>query len=160
MSVTDLMPEHPPGSIRSASIAEDLARGGVDLQVTVVSPAKELFSGEAHWVTLPGVNGQFGIWPRHVAMVAALGIGVLRVGLRDHTRVEFVVRGSFLSVADNVVTILVDLALTRDEVDEAEARRELEETNDALAHQTDGFEFVRLLEFRDWCQARIKFANS
>ena len=154
------MPEPPPGSVQSGSIAEDLARGGVDLQVTVVSPAKELFSGAAHWVTLPGINGQFGIWPRHVAMVSALGSGMLRVGLRDRTRLEFVVRGSFLSVADNVVTILVDLAVTKDDVDVAAARQELEETNAALAHPTDGFEFLRLLEVRDWCQARIKLAEA
>jgi F-type H+-transporting ATPase subunit epsilon len=158
MSVSDLMPEHPPGSIRTGNIAEEVVHGQVDLQVTVVSPAKELFSGKAHWVTLPGLDGQFGIWPRHVAMVSALGSGVLRVGLRDHSRVEFVVRGSFLSVADNVVTILVDLAVTKDDVDEAVARRELDETNAALQHPTDEAEFARLLEFRDWCQARLKLA--
>lgn len=160
MSVTDLMPEHPPGSIHTGSVAEDLARGQVDLQVTVVSPARELFSGSAHWVTLPGIDGQFGIWPRHVAMVSALGSGLLRVGLRDHSRVEFVVRGSFLSVADNVVTILVDLAVTKDDVDVEAARQELAETNAALEHPADEREFVRLLEFRDWCQARIKLATS
>ena len=134
MSASELMPEHPPDSIHTASVAEDLARGQVELHVTVVSPSRELFSGDAHWVTLPGLDGQFGIWPRHVAMVAALGSGHLRIGLRDHSRVEFVVRGSFLSVADNVVTILVDLAVTKDDVDEAAARAELEEIERRAGH--------------------------
>ncbi len=73
---------------------------------------------------------------------------------------EFVVRGSFLSVADNVVTILVDLAVTKDDVDEAAARAELEEINTALATPASEVEFAQLLERRDWCQARIKLANS
>ena len=143
MSVSELMPEHPTGSIRTANVAEDLVRGQVELHVTVVSPSRELFSGDAHWVTLPGLDGQFGIWPRHVAMVAALGSGHLRIGLRDHSRLDFVVRGSFLSVADNIVTILVDLAVTRDDVDEAAARAELAETNAALAEVVvSGHEFA------------------
>lgn len=160
MSVSEMMPEHPTDSIHTGSIAEDLARGGVDLQVTVVSPSRELFSGSAHWVTLPGIGGQFGIWPRHVAMVAALGSGLLRIGLRDHSRAEFVVRGSFLSVADNVVTILVDLAVTKDDVDADAARAELDEVNAELAHPANERVFGQLLERRDWCQARIKFAAS
>lgn len=154
------MPEHPSDSIHSRNIAEDLARGQIDLQITVVSPSRELFSGNAHWVTLPGINGQFGIWPRHVALVAALGSGLLRIGLHDHSRVEFVVRGSFLSVADNVVTILVDLAVTKDDVDAEAAQQELDEVNTELAHRVNDVEFAQLLERRNWCQARIKFANS
>ena len=155
-----MMPEHPPGSIQTNNVAEDLAQGQVELRVTVVSPSRELFSGDAHWVTLPGITGQFGIWPRHVAMVAALGSGSLRIGMRDHTRAEFVVRGSFLSVADNVVTILVDLAVTKDDVDAEAARSELVEVNAALAHPADEAEFAQLLDRRDWCQARIKFADA
>lgn len=160
MSVSDLMPEHPQGSIHTGSVAEDLARGQVDLKVTVVSPSRELYSDEAHWVTLPGIDGQFGVWPRHVTMVAALGSGLLRIGLRGNGRVEFAVRGSFLSVADDVVTILVDRAVTKDEIDVEAVRAELAETNAAFTQSVDDAEFLRLLEHRDWCQARIKLATS
>ena len=60
-----------------------------------------------------------------------------------------------LSVAADVVTILVDQAMTKDQVDEAEARRELLECNADLAHPADDHEFAMLLERRDWCQARL-----
>ena len=156
MSVSEMMPEHPQGSLRTGNVAEEVVRGQVELQVTVVSPQREIYNGEAHWVTMPGLdNGLFGIWPHHVAMVAALGTGHLRIGLRDHGRVEFAVRGSFLSVAADVVTILVDRAMTKDQVDEAEARRELLECIAELAHPADDIEFVKLLERRAWCEARL-----
>ena len=155
MSVSEMMPEHPQGSIHGGNIAEEVVRGQVELQVTVVSPQREIYKGEAHWVTMPGLDGLFGVWPRHVAMVAALGSGHLRIGLRNHGRAEFAVRGSFLSVAADVVTILVDEAMTKDQVDEAVARSELQECIAELAHPTNDIEFARLLERRDWCQARL-----
>ena len=160
MSVNDLMAEHPPGSIRDRNVAEEVARGQVDLHVTVVGPQRQIFEGDAHWVTLPGVDGQFGIWPRHVALVAALGSGPLRVGLPDHGRAEFAVRGAFVSVAANVVTILVDQAVAKDEIVEADARRELEETNAALTHPANDVEFIQLLDRRAWCQAQLKLASA
>jgi F-type H+-transporting ATPase subunit epsilon len=160
MSVADLMPEHPRGSIHSASVAEELVHGQVNLNVTVVSPEQQLFAGEAHWVTLPGLDGQFGVWPQHVTMVAALGSGPLRIGLRDHSRAEFAVSGAFLSVAANVVTILVDKAVAKGNVDEDAARRELDETNASLAHPASDVEFLQLLERRDYCQALLKLAQA
>lgn len=158
MSVSELIPEHPPGSLRTTNLAEDLARGQVYLQVAVVSPQRRVYEGEAHWVTLTGIDGQFGVWPRHVAMVAALGSGPLRIGLPDHGRAEFVARGGFLSVADNVVTILVDEVVTKEEIDVEAARRGLDETVADLAHPPNDREFVRLLDRRAWFQACLQFS--
>jgi F-type H+-transporting ATPase subunit epsilon len=158
--VSDLTPEHPRGAMRTSALVDELARGQINLHVTVVGPQRQIFAGDAHWVTLPGADGQFGVWPRHVAMVAALGSGPLRIGLPDHSHAEFAVRGAFLSVANNVVTILVDQAVAKDEIVEADARRELEETVAALAHPGDDAEFIQLLDRRAWCQARLKLLAS
>jgi len=157
MSVSELMPEHPKGSSYTGSVIEDLERGQVNLRVSVVSPQEKIFEGDAHWITLPGADGQLGIWPRHVALVAALGSGPLRIGLRNHEVVEYLVFGSFLSIASDVVTILVDRALTKGEVDVAEATRELEETVAALNRATDDREFRRLIARRDWWQACLSY---
>jgi F0F1-type ATP synthase epsilon subunit len=59
-----------------------------------------------------------------------------------------------------VVTILVDQAVAKDEIVEADARRELEETVAALAHPGDDAEFIQLLDRRAWCQARLKLLAS
>lgn len=160
MTVADLMPEHPKGSIHDRSIVDEVVHGQINLQVSVVSPERQLYHGEAHWITLTGTDGQFGIWPRHVAMVAALGGGPLLIGLPNHDRAEFVVSDGFVSVADNVITILVDRAVTKDDVDAEAARRELEVTNAALAHPDSDRDFARLMDRRSWCQACIKLAGA
>lgn len=153
------LPERPPSALQTGSVADELARGQVTLQVVVVSPEGPIFEGDAHWVTVTGVDGQFGIWPRHVSLVAALGSGPLRIGRPDRTVTEFVARRGFLSVAANTITILVDSAVTKTQVDEAEAQRDLDESVAALAHPTSDAEFAALLDTRAWSQARLHLAK-
>jgi F-type H+-transporting ATPase subunit epsilon len=147
------------------------------LEVTVVSPARPIFEGEAKFVTAPAWDrvgggrslygasqerltvGQLGIFPRHAPLVAALGSGVLRIGLEGGTVARFAVSGGFLKVGDNRVTILVDRALTEVDVNAGEAQRELEETLAELQHPKTDAEFADLLERRAWSETRIKMGR-
>jgi F-type H+-transporting ATPase subunit epsilon len=131
-----------------------------NLSVVVVSPARQLYEGDAAWVTAPAVDGQLGIRPQHAALVAALGAGPLRIGLEGGQVARYAVRGGFLKVGDNRVTILVDRAVTESDVDAAEAERELEATKADLQHPQTDEEFADLLEARAWSEARIKLARS
>ena len=131
-----------------------------NLSVIVVSPARPIYEGDAAWVTAPAVDGQLGIRPKHAALVAALGAGPLRIGLDGGRVARYAVRGGFLKVGDNRVTILVDRAVTETDVDAAEAERELEETKAELQHPKTDEEFADLLEARAWSEARIKLARS
>jgi F-type H+-transporting ATPase subunit epsilon len=155
------VPEHPAGALRTGNISDELAHGQVNLDVIVVSPDRTIFQGEAHWVTATGVEGQFGIWPRHAAIVVALGSGPLRIRLRDHTIVRFAARAGFLEVAKDRVTVLVDAAVAEAEAEAhvAEAERDLEETVADLAHPRTDQEFAELLDRRAWAQARLNLAK-
>jgi F-type H+-transporting ATPase subunit epsilon len=153
------LPEHPKGSLPHGNIATELAAGQRNLDVTVVSPAGIIYDGAAHWVTVPGQNGQLGIWPRHAELVAALGSGPLRIGLGGDAVTRFAVRGGFVRVGQDKVTVLVDRAVTSTDVNEADARRELEETLAALQHPKTNEEFAELLERRVWSETRLKLAQ-
>jgi F-type H+-transporting ATPase subunit epsilon len=131
-----------------------------NLSVVVVSPARPIYDGDAAWVTAPAVDGQLGIRPQHADLVAALGAGPLRIGLDAGRVARFAVRGGFLKVGNNRVTILVDRAVTEKDVNEAEAQQELEETKAELQHPKTDAEFADLLEQRAWSEARIKLARS
>lgn len=149
------------------------------LEVTVVSPARQLYEGEAKFVTAPAWDtvgggrslygaeaeekltvGQLGIFPRHAPLVAALGSGLLRIGTTGGEVTRFAVSGGFLKVGDNKVTILVDRAVTEGDVDAGEAQRELDETLAELKHPKTDDEFNELLDRRTWSEARLKLANS
>jgi F-type H+-transporting ATPase subunit epsilon len=129
------------------------------LHVVVVSPASQLYEGEAQWVTVPGADGQLGILPGHADLVAALGAGPLRIGLPGGQVTRYAVKGGFLKVGSNRVTVLVDRAVTESDVDAGVARQELDGTLAALRHPGTDDEFTDLLEQRAWSQARIKLAG-
>lgn len=100
-----------------------------NLQVEVVTAERELYSGEADYVSAPGIEGRLGILPRHAAMLALLGPGALTIKFNGQEEPIFV-SGGFLEVSDNRMTVLADTAEHADEIDEAraqEARRRAEE---------------------------------
>ena len=149
------------------------------LSVVVVSPARQLYEGDAAFVTAPAWDrleggrslyggdekdrltvGQLGILPRHAPLVAALGAGILRIGLDGGRVARYAISGGFLKVGDNRVTILVDRAVPETDVNAAEAERELEETKAELQHPETDEEFAALLEARAWSEARIKLAST
>ena len=139
-------------------MAEGRSSSGV-LEVVVVSPARQLYEGEAQWVTVPGADGQLGIRPMHADLVAALGAGPLRIGTGGQV-ILFAVKGGFLKVGNDKVTVLVDRAVTETDVNAGEARQELEETIAALQHPKTDTEFAELLEQRAWSEARLKLSGT
>ena len=76
------------------------------LAVSVISPEKVLFEGEASSLVAPAHDGEVGILPQHAPFMALLGNGELRLGGGE----RFLVRGGFLQVADDRVRIVTEWA--------------------------------------------------
>jgi F-type H+-transporting ATPase subunit epsilon len=107
----------------------------VTLQVALVIPDRELWSGEARTVIAKTTEGDIGVLSGHSPVFGILAEGSLVEILADDTAVRAAVSGGFLSVADNQVSILAERALLSDEVNKEEARRELDT---ALSEGTGG----------------------
>ena len=73
------------------------------LRVSVISPERVLFEGEADSVVAPAFDGEVGILTGHAPMVTLLGRGALRIGGGAAAGRRFSVEGGFLQVADDVV---------------------------------------------------------
>jgi len=150
---------HPPGSLHGENIAEQLAHPPGMLRVVVVSPSRPLYEDTARWVTVRAWDGQLGIWPRHADMVAALGVGLLRVGHPNGSVERWAIWGGFLKVTGPKVTILVDRAVAAGEVDAAAARRELDETKAALRKPESDEQFEHLLDQRRFHEAKVRLTS-
>ncbi len=97
------------------------------LEVHVVTPERELWSGEADMVVGRGVDGEVGILQGHQPLLLQLAIGALRVYLPGgSSEVVVVVDGGFLHVANEEggtrVDVLASYAEMEDEVDVEAAR--------------------------------------
>jgi F-type H+-transporting ATPase subunit epsilon len=129
------------------------------LDVRVVTPEGTLMKGEASFVAAPASDGEVGILPGHTPLISKLGTGVLRVTPAGGAEpVKFAVRGGFLQVVKNHVTLLVTEAATREQADPSALRAQLEETLKQLAAPPSDEEYANLLDLRRWIEARQKLA--
>ena len=79
------------------------------LTVSVVSPERTLFQGEAESLVAPAFDGEVGILTSHAPMLTLLGDGLLRVRSAGGEQ-RFTVSGGFLEVADDRVRVVTERA--------------------------------------------------
>ena len=79
------------------------------LKVSVISPEKVLYEGEATSVVAPAYDGEVGILTNHAPMMTLLGRGSLRIG-GGSAASQFSIEGGFLQVVDNVVRVVTEKA--------------------------------------------------
>jgi F-type H+-transporting ATPase subunit epsilon len=80
------------------------------LTVSVISPERVLYEGEAHSVVAPAFDGEVGILPMHAPLMTLLGRGLLRVEGATGGAQRFSVDGGFLQVAENHVRVVTEKA--------------------------------------------------
>lgn len=79
------------------------------LRVTIISPERSVYDGEATQVVAPAFDGEVGILPRHAPFLTLLGEGPLRVATDGGER-RFTVRGGFLQVHHDTVRVVAEHA--------------------------------------------------
>ena len=94
------------------------------LHFSLVSPERELFSGEVAQVDAPGTEGEFGVLPKHAPFMTTLKPGVVRIYAEGQITPVFV-RGGFADVTPQGLTILAEEAVRLEDVDVAELDAEL-----------------------------------
>lgn len=98
----------------------------------LVSPARLIFEGDAELVIAVTTEGEEGILPRHAPFLAALKPGLLRANIVENgaaRRLELATSEGFMQALPDRVTVLVDRAVSFEEVDVAQARAELAEAS-------------------------------
>lgn len=98
------------------------------LRFEIITPEETVYSDDVEMVTLPGVAGQMGIYPKHVPLMTQMVPGEIIV--HKDGRDLFIASGEgLIEVRADRVDVLTDLAVASDRIDEAkaeEARRRAE----------------------------------
>ena len=79
------------------------------LTVSVISPERVLYEGEAESVVVPAYDGEVGILTGHAPLMTLLGRGTLRLTGGGGTQ-RFSVEGGFLQVVDDRVRVVTERA--------------------------------------------------
>jgi F-type H+-transporting ATPase subunit epsilon len=88
------------------------------LKLEIVTPQGTAFSEDVEMVTVPGADGEFGVYPHHLRLIAQVQPGELIVVQKGQPR-SLAVGEGFCEVTDTKVSILTDMAIAAEKIDEA-----------------------------------------
>lgn len=126
----------------------------------LITPVAIAYEGDAELVIAVGTEGEEGILASHAAFLTALRPGILRANVSEGQRLEFATSEGFLQALPDRVTVLVDAAIQRDQIDTAAARADLEaatERQKQLTPQTA--DYAREQSLIDFANARLQLAG-
>ena len=94
------------------------------LNFSLVSPERELYSGEVDQVDIPGTEGDLGVFPNHSPLMAAIRTGTITV-IESETETKFFVQGGFADVTPSGLTVLAEKAMALDALDRAQVEADI-----------------------------------
>ena len=90
------------------------------LKLEIVTPDGTAYSEDVEMVTLPGVEGQMGIYPRHVPLLTQMVPGEVIVS-KGGEEYFLAVGEGLIEVTGDHVALLTDMAIAAEKIDEAKA---------------------------------------
>ncbi|HUC76284.1 MAG TPA: ATP synthase F1 subunit epsilon [Vicinamibacterales bacterium] len=127
------------------------------LKLEVVTPDAVVYSEDVHMVTLPGVEGEFGVLPHHTALLTQVVPGEMIVRKDGHERFLAIGEGLVLVTGDRVA-IVTDMAVAAENIDEARAEEARERAAARLRDKISDEEVasVNAALARSLAQLRVK----
>lgn len=112
------------------------------LQLDIVTPDQLVMSRLVDYVGAPGLEGEFGVLPGHIAFISALGIGPLHYKADGRPHYVFV-SGGFAEISDNKVTILAESAEEAETIDFVRAEKARKRAEERLFQKTEEVNVTR-----------------
>ena len=131
-----------------------------EIELTVVTPERELLRETVVEVTIPGLEGELGILPGHAPLMTELGIGELsyRTGTSSQPISLAVIRG-FAEVLPDRVTVLAETAERAEEIDLARAEAALARSEKRMASGDTNIDWDRSTVALQRALIRIQIAR-
>src|SRR5438045_6079046 len=101
------------------------------LKLEIVTPETKIYSEDVDMVTLPGSEGELGVYPRHVPVMTTLKPGELRIR-KDGRETSMAIGEGFVEVKADSVSVLTDMALDSEKIDVAAAEAAVERAKSAM----------------------------
>ena len=90
------------------------------LKLEIVTPDALTYSEDVEMVTLPGAEGEMGIYPQHVPLMAQIVAGEI-VARKDGRDYFLAVGEGFVQIMPDRVAIMTDMAMRAENIDESKA---------------------------------------
>jgi F-type H+-transporting ATPase subunit epsilon len=131
------------------------------VDVEVLTPEGEVFSGEVRQVSTRTTVGELGILANHAPLLAALRPAELRLHVSDTETKRYAQAHGWLQVFGNHAKLLVEEVLAPDELDPATLKEQLADAEQRLAESEEGSGAqARAQKDRDRAEAFLAIAQA
>jgi len=104
------------------------------LTLEIVTPEARVFSDTVETVVIPTVQGEIGILPGHIPLLAQVDSGELRV-TKDGRTTLLAVGAGFVQVEGDLVSVLAEHAIREEQIDETAVEQAIARAEEALKHK-------------------------
>ena len=108
------------------------------LHFELVSPARLLFSGSVASVTIPGTEGEMGIFPGHSPVLSTLKPGVVTVHKDGGATDRIFVKGGMVEVNPQGLTLLAEVAIPMAELSREALAQQIRNAEEDLSDAKPG----------------------
>jgi F-type H+-transporting ATPase subunit epsilon len=105
------------------------------LKLEIVTPEEKIYSEDVNMVTMPGSEGELGVYPDHVPVLTAIKPGELRI-IKDGRETAMAIGEGFVEIKAHGVSILTDMALQSEKIDIAAAEAAVASAQAAMKEDT------------------------
>ncbi len=128
----------------------------------LITPTKVVFEGDAELVIAVTTEGEEGVLAHHAPFLSALKPGVLRANIVESgaaRRLELATSEGFMQALPDRITVLVDEALTFEEIDVAQARTELSMASERQKAAGQPHLYAREQAIVDFANAKLRLTG-
>lgn len=112
------------------------------VQLDMVSAESHIYSGRVAQLQVTGTEGELGIMPGHAALLTSIKPGMARIVKQDGSEEVFYLSGGILEVQPSSISVLADVVMRADEIDEQAAAEAKSRAEAAMAGAGADFNYA------------------
>ncbi len=130
------------------------------IKLEIVTPEAKIYSEDVDMVTLPGAEGEMGIYPMHVPLLTQVAAGEV-VALKAGQAYHLAIGEGFAQITGQRVAILTDMAIKAEDIDENRAEEARKRAESRLREKLSEEEVVAVNAslMNSLAQLRVKRRN-
>lgn len=131
-----------------------------ELNLEIITPSKQAFSGKVKSITVPGTAGSFQVLFNHAPLLSTFEIGKVKIEDLVGKETEFATSGGTVEVTENKILILADSLETKEEINVDRAKQAYDRAKERLANRGKDVDAIRAEVALARAINRLKFTGT
>ena len=102
-------------------------------ELSIISAERKVFEGEVENILVPGMVGDFLVLSNHAPCISSIRPGFLEFSEGTSDKQRYFVSGGIIEIINNMVSVLVDSAVSGEKIVKEDITNLISEVNDRLS---------------------------